>query len=128
MKFEDLAIDTNTEKPYTRNRQKDMNLSSIFTELIKQAAVCEAYSSDICYEIHEIMSAMDGKIDPACIFKTYMFGFREFGVDHDNFIKCRLEGSPNCDPRKIYRRIYLLRFEPDPECDGFVKVWFKRAM
>lgn len=134
MKFEDLRIDTKTEKPYTCNRLQCLNMSTIFTELIKQAARCESYSSDICYEIQEIMNGISGITPPETILgengegKTYMFGFRNMGVDHDNFIKSRLDGSPYCDVRLLYRRIYLLRFEPDHDCEGFVNVWFKRAM
>lgn len=134
MKFEELRIDTKAEKPYTCNRLKDLNMSTIFTELIKQAAKCESYSSDICYEIQEIMNAISGITRPETILgengegKAYMFGFRDWGVDHDNFIKGRLDGSPNCDVRLLYRSIYLLRFEPDPDCEGFVNVWFKRFL
>ncbi len=132
MKFEDLRIDTKTEKPFTCNRLKDLNMSIIFTELIKQAARCETYSSDICYEIQEIMNGISGITPPETILgkngegKTYMFGFRDWGVDHDNFIKSRMKNQT--DPLFTYRRIYLLRFEPDPDCEGFVNVWFKRAV
>lgn len=127
MKFEDLRIDTKTEKPYTCNRLQCLNMSTIFTELIKQAARCESYSSDICYEIQEIMNAISGITPPETILgETYMFGFRDMGVDHDNFIKSRIENQS--DFYCHYRRIYLLRFEPDPDCEGFVNVWFKRAV
>lgn len=73
----------------------DINLSSIWTELIKEAAKCDSYSSDVLIDIDAVREKLAGKPEDF----TYYFGFRDNGVDHEAFIRNRGRG---------YRRILSL--------------------
>ena len=54
-----------------------INLSEIYTLLIKKAAECEAFSSDILYDFEEIKKALvNGEFEDIIVF-----GFRDMGVD-----------------------------------------------
>lgn len=75
----------------------DINLSSIWTELIKEAAKCDSYSSDVLIDIDAVREKLaSGKPEDF----TYYFGFRDNGVDHETFIRNRKSDG--------YRRILSL--------------------
>lgn len=75
----------------------DINMSSIWTELIKEAAKCTSYSADVLIDIDTVREKLaSGKPED---FTCY-FGFRDHGVDHETFIRRR--GSVG------YRRILSL--------------------
>lgn len=75
----------------------NINMSSIWTELIKEAAKCDSYSSDVLIDIDAVREKLaSGKPEDF----TYYFGFRDNGVDHEAFIRNR--GSEG------YRRILSL--------------------
>lgn len=81
------------------------NASSVYTFLLKKAAMCEHYASDILYNIKEVEAAIEGRcmmpivndngeienISPVTVY----FGFRDMGVDGYCFINSRLD-SPEC--------------------------------
>jgi hypothetical protein len=101
-----------------------MSLSDTFTELIKEAAKNKYFSSDLMIDIFPLYEALEYGSDVSKFIKLcksnrndwhhqreYKFsddvhffvkylGFREFGVDHRDFIKHRLT---NTNPE--YRRI-----------------------
>ena len=90
----------------------DVNLSSILTFLIKEAAKCNFYSSDLFITWSGVEKSLYteryGK-------QQFFFGFREMGVDHLAFIDCKY------DPEKTwinpdYRVIYMLE---GTEAEGF---------
>lgn len=77
------------------------NMSSIWTALIKEAARCNRYSSDILIDIRSIENKMKGR-EIADGDKWY-FGFRKDGVDHAAFIETRLDNGNN-----LYRDYFAL--------------------
>lgn len=59
---------------------------------MKEAGKCEAYASDLLIDLYPILKWLYGDANFDTIAnRTFMFGFRNFGVDHDKFIKARLE-------------------------------------
>lgn len=65
-----------------------INMSFIYTAIIKESARCDNYASDILYEIANIDNAIR---DLNKEEDSIIFGFRDMGVDHYNFIKSRIE-------------------------------------
>lgn len=73
---------------WDRKTYVNINMSSIYTALIKEAARCDNYASDILYEIANIDNAIRNLNKEE---DSIIFGFRDMGVDHYNFIKSRIE-------------------------------------
>ena len=86
----------------------DINWSSIATKLIKLAAECEAYSSDIVYDLVDIENSLRNGTMETC---TKWFGFRDMGVDHEAFMSGRL--SSTCYGSNPYREIWRLDINID---------------
>lgn len=87
-----------------RSGKYGINLSSEISFLIKEAAKCDYYASDLIYNIQSLMEAVEAGNE-----HFEWFGFRDMGVDHYAFIKSRV-GDPvmygTID--KNYRSIYLV--------------------
>lgn len=87
------------------NERTNINYSDIFSELIQAAGMgCEAYSSDLFYELTAIKTAID-----ALENTVFYIGIRTLGVDGESFISRRLNRKncnyePNC-----YIKIYRLK-------------------
>lgn len=64
----------------------NVNMSSIWTALIKEAARCESYASDVLLDIDSVREKLEAE-NPVDF--TYYFGFRDNGVDHEQFIRNR---------------------------------------
>lgn len=79
-----------------------INFSNIWHNLIKESAKCDNYASDILVDIVPVYKRME-----ECTQDTaeYYFGFRDMGIDHEDFINVRLE---NRDIYKDYRSIWKL--------------------
>lgn len=73
------------------------------TKLIKEAAKCRHWCSDMLYDIHDIMKRVE--LDETEIPDAW-FGFRECGVDHADFIRERWNNKAYAD--EPYRKIYVL--------------------
>ena len=84
LKFKKEPIDA------TNNRIDCLNLSSIFSALIKESAKCDCYSSDIVYDIYAIMKEVENKTLKS---EVKYFGFRDCGVDFETFLSLRLESG-----------------------------------
>ena len=80
-----------------------VNLSDMFTRLIKDAARCNSYSSDVYYSLSEIDNAVRNYRNFA-EFEPIFIGFRRHGVDGNSFILSRIEG----DPYAVYREYFAL--------------------
>lgn len=76
-----------------------LNLSSEWTKLIREAAQCDAYCSDILISYDSVVR----KLNEGAEKVTEYFGFRDYGVDHDTFIKARLSEYKPYRYRKIYK-------------------------
>lgn len=87
------------------NERTNINYSDIFSELIQAAGMgCEAYSSDLFYDLTAIKTAVD-----ALENTVFYIGIRTLGVDGESFISRRLDRKncnyePNC-----YIKIYRLK-------------------
>ena len=64
---------------FTGERTVGVNYSSILTRLIQEAGrICEFYASDLFIEWRSIVDALeDGSVETG----SYLFGFRDSGVD-----------------------------------------------
>ena len=96
------------------------NTSSFCTKLIKEAARCNAYSSDVVYNINGMTEAMrnfDPKADPVIIW----FGFRRHGVDHDSYILSKI-GEDVYNVYHDYFALYSVKIEA--ESPGYVDITF----
>lgn len=93
---------------YDHEYHMEINLSSQYSFLIKRAAeFCEYFASDLLIDINSMEEKM-GKIEEYEEENGQLvtwFGFREMGVDHDNFIESR--GIDN----KGYKAIYVIVFD-----------------
>ena len=89
----------------------EVNTSSILTRLIQEAGrFCERYASDLFIDWKSVEKYLGKKLDPSVAEErmTFLFGFREDGVDHDTFVLSRYNsGSYDC-PRAEYRSIWRL--------------------
>ena len=98
--------------------QYGINLTTEFTMLIKEAANCNYYASDLLYGIESINKAVEAGEE-----YTEYFGFRDMGVDHESFINSRL-GNPGCygSIAKEYRRIVCMEIVHDDYYKDGIKV------
>lgn len=101
------------------------NLSDLFTSLIKDAARCNRYSSDVIYSIEEINNICKN-YDEEEEYPPVLIACRKDGVDHASFILSRCE--ENCyNVYKEYFAFYSVEFIPDGF--GFTKiVWTEYAV
>lgn len=72
----------------------DFNYSGMFSKLIKDAARCNHYNSDIFYDLKHIESRLK-EFNPEEEFEPIWIGFRKMGVDGTEFVIRRCEDQ-NC--------------------------------
>lgn len=90
---------------FSREERWNVNLSSIQTELIKEAAKCRRFSSDLLY----IWPNVDKKLrDHDFNGDDFIFAFRPDGVDSRLDYETKTE-EPEMYGQKIYFSAYLLR-------------------
>ena len=103
-------------KPITEKAQIGcLNYSSIFSELIHAASVCEYYASDVFIDLQSIEKAIKETDN-----RVFYLGYRNSGVDGRFFVKCRLEREKNYE----YIRLYRLEISVD---DGYITAELKRV-
>lgn len=93
------------------------NFSSIITKLIQEAGrFCLRYASDLFIDLQEICKTIE---DGTIVDSSYLFGFRESGVDGDNYIINNLYKN-NYSPY-LYRSIWRLdiKIEKDITIDEY---------
>ena len=66
----------------------DFNISGLFSILIKDAARCNRFNSDIYYDMQIIEERMK-TFNPEEEFEPIWLGFRKNGVDHTGFVLCK---------------------------------------
>lgn len=93
------------------NGEHSVCAASMYTVLIKEAAKCQNYSSDVLYDIQYIESLLKQTdvIPPSNIY----FGFRKLGVDGFEFIReriCLPEVFPEDSPKveDAYFAMYII--------------------
>ena len=87
-----------------------VNCSDILTKLIQEAGRwCKTYASDLFTDWNIIQEQIE---DRTIESGSYLFGFRENGVDHDKYIFSRYKNQGASDE---YRAIWRLDIEVDHE-------------
>ena len=82
-----------------------INMSSIYTALIKEAAKCDNYASDVLYDIKHVEEELyENMKETSMVF----FGFRDMGVDHNDYIKWHIEDD---DLKETYRTICVIEIK-----------------
>jgi len=92
-----------------------LNYSSIFSELIHAATVCEYFASDVFIDLKRIECAITSAEN-----KVFYLGYRNSGVDGNTFVKSRLSGNRYYE----YIRLYRLEISSDGE---YITVELKRV-
>lgn len=86
-------------KPMVEKAQINcLNYSSIFTELIHAASVCEYFASDVFIDLKAIERAIDNAETG-----VFFLGYRDSGVDGKGFVKSRLENDQYYHYIRLYR-------------------------
>ena len=81
----------------------EINDSSILTELIHEAGrYCERFASDLFFDWGNVQDAVGAGANT-----TFLFGFRQDGVDHNSFIFSRYASSGDL-ARYNYRSLWRL--------------------
>lgn len=94
-------------KPITEKAQIGyLNYTSIFSELIHAAIVCEYYASDVFIDLQSIEKAIKEAEN-----RVFYLGYRDYGVDGRTFVKSRLSENRYYE----YIRLYRLEISSDGE-------------
>lgn len=103
-----------------------VNLSDMFSTLIKDAARCNGYQSDVYYSMCEINSRMKN-YKPLDDFEPIFVAFRKLGVDGNNYILSRINDT-NVSVRitlsREYFALYSIALEED--IPGWYNVIFSK--
>lgn len=91
-----------------------LNYSSIFSELIHAASICEYYASDVFIDLKQIECAITGAEN-----KVFYLGYRNSGVDGNSYVESQLSEN------KYYKYIRLYRLEISSK-GGYITVELKR--
>ena len=101
--FSRIAYGTKVIEAMGRNF--NINYSSILTKLIQECGrLCESYASDLFITWNDIVQKLkENTIETS----VYLFGIREMGVDHNEFILSRYNND-GYHAKHEYRKIYKL--------------------
>ena len=100
----------NAEVIEAQGRDFGINYSSILTKLIKECGrLCESYASDLFIDWDTIHKKLKEKTLETSV---YLFGIREMGVDHADFILSRYNNGGSYVKHE-YRKIYRLNITVD---------------
>ena len=90
----------------------DINVSDIFCPLIKDAARCNEYGSDVFYDM-KLIDASLRNYDPEEGMEPIWVGFRRCGVDSTSYVLCRAESkSIYGDLEHNYFALYSVAVRP----------------
>ena len=103
-----------------------VNMADFLTKLIKDAARCNNYSSDVIYSVSEINEALE-QYDPAKEFDPIWIGFRKLGVDHTDFVVYSVDDHNKLpDLHRVlsdrYFALYSVDIQKDNAYKGFCNV------
>ena len=98
----------------TRTAQRGLNFNTswMFSTLIKDAARCNNYNSDIYYDLKYIDKRLEN-FNPDEEFEPIWIGFRKMGVDGTSFVLCKCNDS-GCygTLSQNYFALYSISIEP----------------
>ena len=113
----EIEKDFSTKTYYSKvieecGRDFEINYSSILTKLIQECGrLCESYASDLFITWNRIVRNLEEKTLETSV---ELFGIREMGVDHKEFVLSRYNNDGYLAMYK-YRKIY--RLDITVECD-----------
>lgn len=109
---------------FCHNGKLEINLSTEFTQLIREAARCNRYASDIIYDIGSVNDALEHfNVDND--LPVFAMGFRRDGVDGNGFILSRLNNEYGGEISRLgreYFAIYFMEIVRDAEYHDYFKV------
>lgn len=117
-----------TTGAYVGKNGIDINLSSAFTTMIKEAARCNRYSSDVIYDIQAINNRLETfNYNNENSYEPIVIAFRKDGVDGNGFILSRVsDASANAQYSihfpKDYFSMFSLEFVKDDDYPGYVNI------
>lgn len=79
------------------------NLSEFYSKLIKDAARCNRFNSDVVYDINGIQDALKN-YRANTEFEPIWIGFRRYGVDGTDYILSRIDGNAS----NVYQDYFAL--------------------
>ena len=88
------------------NDKLQMNMSYIYSKLIKEAAKCKQFASDIIYDIASIEDCISEIQE--CKTSNIVIGFRESGTDSNTYMRNRVKKYPFA---KYYTNILMLTLD-----------------
>lgn len=88
-----------------------INLGKILDILIKEAAKCTRYASDLFISWRQVEESLCAETKTYTT-KRFFFGFRDMGVDHLAYIQAKYDPD-NRAFKPDYRCIYMLKGELD---------------
>ena len=96
-------------------QEYDIDLAPVFSKLIKEAAKCDIFSSDIISVIEGIKSYINNLTpkeydDDTHNIKNIICGFKKRGIDTDSVVRycCIYNDNNPAVIRQIYRQIYKI--------------------
>lgn len=100
-----------------------VNMSGIYSQLIKEAARCNNYNSDVVYDIESIQEKL-AEFRQGDSWEPVFVGFRRHGVDGTDFVTTRCE-SPERAYEVIFKEYFALySVDVEAESDGWYKIMF----
>ena len=89
----------------------EINYSSILTKLIQEAGrLCESFASDLFIDWQAVTRCIDTDAE---INETFLFGLRQYGVDHKEYVFSRLENDG-----RYWKHNYRAMYRLDVTADG----------
>lgn len=85
------------------NGKLQVNMSYIYSKLVKEAAKCKQFASDIIYDIAAIEDSISDIHE--CMTSNTVIGFRESGTDGNAYMRNRVKKYPFV---KFYANILML--------------------
>ncbi len=118
----------NSKKVYLAQSLVDglmVNTADMFTILIKEAARCNDYSSDVFYDLQRIATSFKEFVN---VFTPVWIGFRRHGVDGTEFVLSRIKEYKDVYDciYKEYFALYSVHVEQDAACNDFYNVVFSK--
>ena len=110
----------------------DINMSDVYSAMIKEAAKCNYYASDLIYDIEAINDRLKHfDIFDEDSYSPILVACRKSGVDGNSFILSRVENASRncayviCFPEE-YFSVFAVTFEKSEDIDlGYVKIHVK---
>ena len=104
-----------------------INMSDFYTQLIRDAARCNDYSSDVIFDINYINQRLEDY--HGGYFEPIWIAFRKHGVDGTNYILCRTNEyeTPFACINREYFVVYSVSLA-ETDYEGFYDVVFSKYL